>query len=105
MFDKASIEKRAISGKIAATRTLFTTIAIIVEKDRMLIFTDVKTKKFGDFGDSVKWIKRSKLLQSGRVARGYLYEKNITYRECRFDVVLVNWEDGLWKIDHHENVI
>lgn len=78
-------------------------IDIIAEKDGMLIFTEVKTKKFGDFGDPINWIKRGKQLQIGRVARGYLYEKNITDRDCRFDVILVTWENGLWKIDHLEN--
>jgi len=76
---------------------------IIAEKDNMLIFIEVKTKKHGDFGDPINWIKRGKQLQMGRIARGYLYERNITDRDCRFDVVLVTWEHGLWKIDHLEN--
>jgi putative endonuclease len=76
---------------------------IIAEKDNILIFIEVKTKKHGDFGDPINWIKRGKQLQMGRIARGYLYERNITDRDCRFDVVLVNWEHGLWKIDHIEN--
>lgn len=78
-------------------------IDIIAEKDNMLIFIEVKTKKHGDFGDPINWIKRSKQLQIGRIARGYLYERNITDRDCRFDVILVTWEKGLWKIDHIEN--
>ena len=76
---------------------------IIAEKDNILIFIEVKTKKHGDFGDPINWIKRGKQLQMGRIARGYLYERNITDRDCRFDVVLVTWQDGLWKIDHLEN--
>ena len=76
---------------------------IIAEKDNILIFIEVKTKKHDDFGDPINWIKRGKQLQMGRIARGYLYERNITDRDCRFDVVLVNWEHGLWKIDHIEN--
>lgn len=78
-------------------------VDIIAEKEEMLIFIEVKTKKFGDFGDPINWIKRSKQMQIGRIARGYLYEKNITDRDCRFDVILVTWENGLWKIDHLEN--
>ena len=78
-------------------------IDIIAEKDNMLIFIEVKTKKHGDFGDPINWIKRSKQLQIGRIARGYLYERNITDRDCRFDVILVRWEKGLWKIEHIEN--
>jgi putative endonuclease len=78
-------------------------IDIIAQQDNMLIFIEVKTKKYGDFGDPINWIKRGKQLQIGRVARGYLYERNITDRDCRFDVILVTWENGLWKIDHIEN--
>ena len=78
-------------------------IDIIAEKDNMLIFIEVKTKKHGDFGDPINWIKRSKQLQIGRIARSYLYERNITDRDCRFDVILVTWEKGLWKINHIEN--
>ena len=76
---------------------------IIAEKNNMLIFIEVKTKKHGDFGDPINWIKRSKQLQIGRIARGYLYERGITDLDCRFDVILVTWEHGLWKIDHIEN--
>ena len=78
-------------------------IDIVAEKEEMLIFIEVKTKKFGDFGDPINWVSRGKQKQIGRIARGYLYEKNITDRDCRFDVVLVTWENGLWKIDHLEN--
>jgi putative endonuclease len=76
---------------------------IIAEKDGMLIFIEVKTKKFGDFGDPINWVGRGKQKQMGKIARGYLYERNIIDRDCRFDVVLVTWEHGLWKIDHLEN--
>lgn len=78
-------------------------IDIIAEKDNMLIFIEVKTKKHGDFGDPIYWITRSKQRQIGRVASGYLYERNISDRDCRFDVITVTWEHGLWKIRHIEN--
>jgi putative endonuclease len=76
---------------------------IIAEKNNMLIFIEVKTKKHGDFGDPINWIKRGKQLQMGKIARGYLYDQNMTDRDCRFDVILVTWEHGLWKINHIEN--
>jgi putative endonuclease len=78
-------------------------IDIIVEKNQMLIFIEVKTKKHGDFGDPIYWTTRSKQKQIGRIARGYLYERNITDRDCRFDVITVTWEKGAWKIRHIEN--
>lgn len=76
---------------------------IIAEKNNMLIFIEVKTKKHGDFGDPIYWVTRGKQQQMGRIARGYLYERNIADRDCRFDVVLVTWEQGLWNIRHIEN--
>ena len=62
-------------------------IDIIAEDDNMLVFIEVKTKKFGDFGDPITWVPRSKQRQIGTVAKGYLYEKNITNQDCRFDVL------------------
>lgn len=76
---------------------------IIAEKDQVLIFIEVKTKKYGDFGDPIYWTTRSKQKQIGRIARGYLYEHNITDRDCRFDVITVTWEEGAFKINHIEN--
>jgi len=78
-------------------------IDIIAEKDGMLVFVEVKTKKFGDFGDPVGWVPRSKQRQIGTIARGYLYEKEISDRDCRFDVIALNWEKGDWQINHIEN--
>jgi len=78
-------------------------IDIIAEKDQMLIFVEVKTKKFGDFGDPINWVRRSKQLQIGRIARGFLFEREITDRDCRFDVITLNWQEGGFKINHLEN--
>lgn len=78
-------------------------IDIIVRKDQLLIFVEVKTKKFGDFGDPINWINRKKQRQIGRIAKGYLYENNITDLDCQFDVITLNYEDGAYKINHIEN--
>jgi len=45
-------------------------IDIIADKDGMLIFVEVKTKKFGDFGDPIGWVPKSKQRQIGTIARG-----------------------------------
>ena len=78
-------------------------VDIIVRKDQLLIFVEVKTKKFGDFGDPINWINRRKQRQIGRIAKGYLYENNITDVDCQFDVITLNYEDGAYKINHIEN--
>ena len=78
-------------------------IDIIVKKDQILIFVEVKTKKFGDFGDPINWINRRKQRQIGAIAKGYLYENDITNVDCRFDVITLNYDDGAYKINHIEN--
>ena len=78
-------------------------IDIIVEKDNVLIFVEVKTKKFGDFGDPINWVPRRKQRQIGTIAKGYLFENEVTDKDCRFDVITLNWQKGAWQIDHIEN--
>ncbi|OQX87410.1 YraN family protein [candidate division KSB1 bacterium 4484_87] len=78
-------------------------IDIIAEKDGILIFVEVKTKKFGDFGDPIYWITRRKQRQIAKIAQAYLYEKEIEHMDCRFDVIVLQWEDGTYKIDHIED--
>ena len=78
-------------------------IDIVAEKDNVLIFIEVKTKKFGDFGDPITWVTRKKQKQIGSVAKGYLFEKKIMDKDCRFDVIAIKWQDNAWKIEHLEN--
>lgn len=78
-------------------------IDIIAEKDSVLVFVEVKTKKFGDFGDPINWVNRRKQRQIGTIARGYLFENEITDKDCRFDVIALNWDKGAWQIEHLEN--
>ena len=78
-------------------------IDIIAEKDRIVAFVEVKTKKFGDFGDPINWINRKKQLQIGAIAKGYLFENPIKDRDFRFDVITLLWEKGAYKITHIEN--
>jgi len=78
-------------------------IDIIVRKDQLLVFVEVKTKKFGDFGDPINWINKRKQRQIGTIAKGYLYENNITDMDCQFDVITLNYNDGAYQINHIEN--
>jgi len=78
-------------------------IDIIAEINNMLVFVEVKTKKHGDFGNPINWVRRGKQRQIGTVARGYLYENNIADKDCRFDVITLTWEAGAYKINHIEN--
>ena len=78
-------------------------IDIIAFKDNIISFVEVKTKKFGDFGDPVTWITKSKQRQIGKIAQAYLIKKNIHDFDCRFDVIAIKWIKGSWEINHIEN--
>jgi putative endonuclease len=78
-------------------------IDIIVRKEKLLVFVEVKTKKYGDFGDPINWINRRKQRQIGTIAKGYLFENNITDMDCQFDVIALKYEEGAYQINHIEN--
>lgn len=78
-------------------------IDIIARKENILAFIEVKTKKFGDFGDPIHWVTRGKQRQIGRIAQAYLLKTAITGVDFRFDVITVTWYEGTWKIKHIEN--
>ena len=78
-------------------------IDIIAQKDDTLVFIEVKTKKYGDFGDPINWVTRSKQRQIGRIAQAYLIKKGIKNLDCRFDVITLTWDKGTWDINHIEN--
>lgn len=100
---QAYLEKKGYQIIITNYRYGRGEIDIIAEINNMLVFVEVKTKKHGDFGDPINWVRRGKQRQIGTVARGYLYENNITDKDCRFDVITLTWEAGAYKINHIEN--
>ena len=78
-------------------------IDIIAQQDNIIAFIEVKTKKYGDFGDPITWVPKSKQRQIGRVAQAYLIQKSINNLDCRFDVITLTYEEGAWCINHIKN--
>ena len=78
-------------------------IDIIAKDGDTLVFVEVKTKKHGDFGDPLYWISRKKQLQIGKIARAYLYEKGMENIDCRFDVIVLQWQEGTYQLEHLED--
>lgn len=67
-------------------------IDIIAEDGNILVFAEVKTfrsKKFGEPEDAVTKKKRDRIRKT---AEGYLYQHAIDDKECRFDVIAIDWE-------------
>lgn len=75
-------------------------IDIIVEDGNILVFVEVKarrSKEFGEPEDSVTTRKREKIRST---ANGYLFENNIDDKECRFDVVAIDYQGNKTEIRH-----
>lgn len=78
-------------------------IDIIAKNGNTLVFVEVKAKKFGNFGDPITWVTRSKQRQIGKIAQAYLVKHGISHLDYRFDVITTTYENGLWKVNHIEN--
>ncbi len=77
---------------------------VMVDRDRSIVFVEVRTRADEDFGpaeSSITSLKKSKLL---RTARYFLAKRNIKDRPYRFDVVtIVLGRTGKPQIRHYEN--
>lgn len=73
-------------------RTRFGEVDIIAEKEGVLIFTEVKTRRNNNFGspeEAVDWRKRQKL---SRVAEAFLQARGLENQPARFDILSVIWD-------------
>jgi len=78
-------------------------IDIIARKNGVLVFIEVKTALTDRFGEPEYWVTPAKQKQIIKVARAYLYSKNISNTDCRFDVMALRKEGGAYVINHYEN--
>ncbi len=69
-----------------------------------LVFVEVKSRKNLEYGPPEYAITKNKIKQIKKIAELYLYDKNITEANCRFDVVTVLLlEKQKPKIEHYVN--
>jgi putative endonuclease len=69
-------------------------IDLVATCDGRIVFVEVKCRRAGSYGrpaEAVGVEKRRRIVQA---ARGYLSERKINARSCRFDVVEVSIERG-----------
>ena len=77
-------------------------IDIIAQKDRLLVFVEVKTKRAVTFGypeDAVDEKKASKVIEG---AEQFIYETN-WHDNIRFDVIAIQLTDSGHKLRHFED--
>jgi putative endonuclease len=78
-------------------------IDIVAEDGNVLVFIEVKarrSKEFGEPEDAVTPRKREKLRST---ANGYMFENNIDDKECRFDVIAIDYQNSKTEISHIED--
>lgn len=78
-------------------------IDIIAQDEDVLVFVEVKTMAHDGFGSPESWVDTRKQAQIGRVAAGYLLEKDQQDANCRFDVVAITQSKGRREIRHIED--
>lgn len=64
-------------------------IDIIAKDGDVLVFVEVKLKKNLNYGTPEDAVTPEKIRQVRKIAQDYLYQKNISGIECRFDVVAI----------------
>lgn len=80
-------------------------IDIIAERDKTIIFVEVKARQTQEFGVPQYAITSTKKNQISKVALWYLKEKKQIERSCRFDVIAIMFtpESRKPEIEHIEN--
>ena len=78
-------------------------IDIIAEDGDELVFVEVKARRSNAFGEPEDAVTPEKEEQIKKVAEGYLFERQIEDRPCRFDVVAVSVVNGKQTITHLPN--
>jgi putative endonuclease len=71
-------------------RTRFGEIDIITERDDVVVFVEVKTRRSGRFGTAAEAIPLGKRRRIGAMALDYLAWTGRLTRRCRFDVVAID---------------
>ena len=78
-------------------------IDIVAEDSGELVFVEVKARRTKLYGDPEDAITEAKCKQLWKVAEGYLFERNLDDRDCRFDVIAIEYEKDTPVIRHVED--
>ncbi len=78
-------------------------IDIIAEEGDDLVFVEVKARRNDEFGSPEEAVSEEKQEKIYKIADGYLFERNLDDRPCRFDVVAIEFRNGRSEIRHIRN--
>ena len=64
-------------------------IDIIAEKEKILVFIEVKTRKSLNYGHQFKSITSKKIQKIHKAITAYMSEKKVKYKSYRFDAIAI----------------
>lgn len=80
-------------------------IDIIAQKDKCIIFVEVKTRTSLKYGTPAMAVNSTKKKHIKSVAKTFLYLKRLNGYDVRFDVIEVFINDGKCQINHLEGIM
>ena len=86
-------------------RTRSGEIDLIVQREKRVVFVEVKTRRSSKFGLPQAAVTPAKQKQISKIALDYLQTHNLLDVPCQFDVVaiLLSWTFELANLEHIEN--
>lgn len=79
-------------------------IDIVANDKEILVFVEVKTRLNLEYGEPEYAINKKKIQQIKKMAELYLFDKEISEADCRFDVIAILLDNkSNPKITHYEN--
>jgi putative endonuclease len=78
-------------------------VDIIAGKGGKLVFCEVKTRSSGERDMAMAAVDGTRQRRMARTASHYLRAKNLSPRECRFDVIALLKDGPRWRIEHVKN--
>lgn len=81
-------------------RTRYGELDIICQKNGVIVFVEVKTRRSQLFGSPEEAITRQKIMHIKKVALLYLAENKTSYKEIRFDVITILIQGNEPRLNH-----
>jgi putative endonuclease len=102
-FACAELSRRGYSILARRYRTKYGEIDIVARDGSTIVIVEVKTRDgraFGEGAEAVTFAKQRRMLRMGT---DYLLRRKLADQPCRFDVVDVNIEGGVPRIEVYRN--
>jgi putative endonuclease len=102
-FACAELSRRGYTILARRYRTKYGEIDIVARDGSTVVIVEVKTREGRAFGEGAEAVTFSKQRRMLRMGTDYLLRRKLADQPCRFDVVDVNIEGGVPRIEVYRN--